>query len=133
MDGMTISSPAIDENGTIYIGAEDFHDNFFAIYSNGTEKWRFDAGDWVDSSPAIAEDGIIYFGSGNGLLNALHPNGTKKWQIGLGNGWVFSSPAIDDNGIIYAASVASSRLCAVYPDNGTIKWKFHANDWIYSL
>ena len=130
MDGMTISSPAIDENGTIYIGAEDFHDSFFAIYPNGTEKWNFDVGAWVDSSPAIGADGTIYFGSMDSRLYALYPDGTKRWRTGLGDGWVKSSPVIDDNGIIYAASVGSSRLCALYP-NGTIIWMFHANDYIY--
>jgi outer membrane protein assembly factor BamB len=129
--GMTISSPAIDENGVIYIGSHEFHDFFFAINPDGSEKWRFDSGDWVDSSPAIAEDGTIYFGCLNGRLFAVNPNGSEKWWRGLGDGWVFSSPVIDDDGVIYAASVGSSRLCAVYP-NGTIKWKFHANDWIYS-
>ena len=131
MDGMMISSPAIDENGTIYIGAEDFHDSFFAIYPNGTEKWRFDTGAWVDSSPAIGEDGTIYFGSHNSKLWALNPDGTEKWKCHLGAGWVFSSPAIYTDGIVYVASLGSSRLCAVYP-NGTIKWGFYANDWIYS-
>ena len=36
MDGSVISSPAIDENGTIYIGAQDFHESFFAINPDGT-------------------------------------------------------------------------------------------------
>ena len=131
MDGMMISSPAIDENGTIYIGAEDFQDSFFAIYPNGTEKWRFGIGNHILSSPAIGSDGIIYVGSNIGKLIATYPNGTEKWRTGLGAGWVFSSPAIDEEGIVYAASLGSSKLCAVYP-NGTIKWDFYANDWIYS-
>ena len=30
---------------------------------DGTQKWAFDIGDWVDSSPAIGADGTIYVGS----------------------------------------------------------------------
>ena len=82
MEGLTFSSPAIDENGIVYIGAEGFHDKFFfAINPNGSEKWIFDPGEWVDSSPAISSDGTIYFGSHNGNLNALYPDGSTKWII----------------------------------------------------
>jgi outer membrane protein assembly factor BamB len=130
MDGRTVSSPAIDENGIIYIGAEDFQDSFFALNPDGSEKWRFTTGEWVDSSPAISSDGTIYFGSNNGNLYALYPNGTIKWCIYIGEGWVVSSPVIDSQGIIYVASVISSKLCAVYP-NGSIKWEFYMQDWVY--
>ena len=131
MEGQADSSPAIDENGTIYIGAQGFHDKFFfAINPNGTEKWSFNPGDWVKSSPALSSDRIIYFGTLNGNLYALYLNGTTKWSTHLGAGWVYSSPAIDIDGTIYAASVGSSRLCAVNP-NGTIKWYFNAEFYIY--
>jgi outer membrane protein assembly factor BamB len=132
MEGQTDSSPAIDNNGTIYIGIQGFNDKFFfAINSNGTEKWSFNPGDWVQSSPALSTDGTMYFGSNNGNLNALNPNGSVKWIRSLGKGWVFSSPAIGNDGTIYAASLASSRLCSISP-NGTIQWFFNASDWIYS-
>jgi outer membrane protein assembly factor BamB len=130
MEGLTVSSPALDENGTIYIGARDFHKSFFAINQNGTEKWRFDAGDWVDSSPVLSADGTVYFGSLNGNLNALNLNGSIKWIRSIGEGWVYSSPAIGTDGTIYAASVNSNRLVAVYP-NGTIRWCFYAEFLIY--
>jgi outer membrane protein assembly factor BamB len=128
--GMTVSSPAIDKNGTIYIGAEDFQKSFFAINPNGTEKWHFASNGWIDASPAIGDDGIIYSGSMNGDLIAFYPNGTIKWRTHIGASWVYSSPVIDDNGTIYVASTGSSRLGAVDP-NGTIKWFFYAEDDIY--
>jgi outer membrane protein assembly factor BamB len=131
MEGQTDSSPAIDENGTVYIGSDGFHDKlFFAINPNGTEKWSFNPGDWVKSSPALSSNGIIYFGTLSGDLYALYPNGTSKWSTHLGAGWVYSSPAIGNDGTIYAASVNSNRLCAVNP-NGTIKWYFYAELLIY--
>ena len=68
------SSPAIDENGIIYVGSWDA--GLYALYSNGTKKWRFGAGDSIASSPAIAADGTIYFGTMGNKIFALHPNGT---------------------------------------------------------
>ena len=123
-----ISSPAIDENGTLYIGT-DSHDGLFAINPDGTEKWRANIGN-ADSSPAIGSDGTIYCGSNHGTLYAINSNGTQKWEVHIGAGWAFSSPLIDENNMIYCASTDSHVLSAVYP-NGTIKWNFYAEDRIY--
>ena len=131
MDGMTISSPAIDMNGIIYIGANNFQKSFFAINPNGTEKWHVGVEEFIFSSPAISSDNTIYVGSNDGGLYAFYPSGTENWRVSLGVGWVRSSPVIGNDGTIYAASLGSSRLCAVSP-NGTIKWYFNATDWIYS-
>jgi outer membrane protein assembly factor BamB len=130
MEGLTISSPAVNNNDTIYIGAEDFQKSFFAINKNGTEGWHFASGGFIDASPAIGEDGVIYSGSMNGDLIAFYPNGTIKWRTHIGADWTYSSPAIGNDGTIYIASVGSSRLCAVNP-NGTIKWFFYAENYIY--
>jgi len=123
-----MSSPAIDKNGTIYLGSGDWE--FFAVYSNGTEKWHFKTSGPIQSSPAIAEDGTIYVGSDDSYLYAIYPNGTKKWRLYIGDGWVCSSPVIDENGIIYVASVNGQNVCAVYP-NGTKKWDFKTGNLIY--
>jgi outer membrane protein assembly factor BamB len=131
LDGLITSSPAIDENGTVYVGGGTTDESLFAFYPNGTKKWSFKTDGHVQSSPAIADDGTIFVGSNDAGLYAIYPNGTEKWRVGLGNGWVKSSPVIDEKGIVYAASVGSGRLCAVYPNNGTIKWDFYADDWIY--
>jgi outer membrane protein assembly factor BamB len=128
MDGWTISSPAIDEQGILYIGAEDLHKSFFAVYSNGSKKFQYDAGDWVDSSPTIGSDGTIYFGSGNNYLNALLPNGTIKWVYYIG--WSFSSPTIDLNGTIYIGS-HDHYLYAINP-NGTQRWRFETGNPVLS-
>ncbi|MEN2984879.1 MAG: PQQ-binding-like beta-propeller repeat protein, partial [Dictyoglomaceae bacterium] len=31
---------------------------------NGTLKWKFKTGNWIESSPAIGKDGTIYVGIG---------------------------------------------------------------------
>ena len=138
--GLITSSPAIDKDGTIYIGTHPTTgiDNFYAINPDGTIKWSFKAGDWtwVDSSPAIAGDGTVYVGCLNGYLYALNPNGTEKWRFhagGEGN-WVYSSPVIADDGTIYFGVVGpgwdKGRLYAVN-SNGTEKWHYDTGFWIY--
>jgi outer membrane protein assembly factor BamB len=126
--GMTTSSPAIDKNGTLYVGSWG-EDCMFAINPDGTEKWRANTGS-TQSSPAIGSDGTIYIGSDSGNLYAINANGTIKWWIHIGASWAYSSPAIDKNGTVYCASVESHRLAAVFP-NGTLKWFFNAESYIY--
>jgi len=129
IDNILDSSPAIDQNGTVYLGSNGWE--LFAIYSNGTEKWRFKAGGAFQSSPAIAEDGTIYVGSDDNFLYAINPDGTLKWKLKVGDGWVYSSPVIDENGIIFAGSTFGKNICAIYP-NGTKKWDFKTGYKIYS-
>ena len=126
---LTYCSPAIDNNGTIYIGSNDWY--FYAFNSEGTLKWRYKAGSGLESSPAIGEDGTIYVGSEDWRLYAFYPNGTKKWSRVIGDGGVYSSIVLDENGIIYATSSWGKNICAIYP-NGTKKWDFKTNDNVYS-
>jgi outer membrane protein assembly factor BamB len=123
------SSPAIDEDGILYLG--DFEYRLNAVYPNGTLKWYYETDGPVQSSPAIGDDGTIYVGSDDNRLYALNPNGTKKWKLKIGDGWVYSSPVIDENGIIFAGSTYGNNICAVYP-NGTKKWDFKTGYKIYS-
>ena len=48
-NGPIYSSPAIANDGTVYIGSND--KKLHAINANGTAKWTFTAGDWIDSTP----------------------------------------------------------------------------------
>jgi len=121
-----LSCPAIDENGTIYVGTAYVNTNLYAITPDGALKWKFPA--QIFSSPAIGIDGTIYFGDANNNINALYPNGTLKWRYTTGHA-VYSSPAIDDDGTIYCGS-HDGNLYALYPNNGTLKWKYGTGDWI---
>jgi outer membrane protein assembly factor BamB len=118
-DGWVEGGPAIDSDGTIYFG--DFDRYLYALYPDGTEKWRYKTGGWISSAPAIAKDDIIYFGSWDTKLYAFNPNGTLKWKIGTG-GSIASSPAIGEDGTIYLGHLDNS-ICAFNP-NGTLKWSY---------
>lgn len=110
-------SPVIDNEGTVYFGA----DGFFAIHPNGTAKWVVDD-TFIDvfSAPAIDKNGIIYVGLDDtpAYLIAFYPNGTEKWRYS--SDLIVSSPVVDTEGIIYFGEY-NGDLNAIYP-NGTMKW-----------
>ena len=127
---MIWSTPAIAEDGTIYITSYDGY--LHALYSNnGTLKWKKSGSGSLSSSPAIGEDGTIYFGAMGpyeiGRIWAVNPNGTEKWHYDTGY-WITSDPAIGDNGTIYIGS-GDSGLYAMYP-NGTLRWQFETGDYV---
>jgi outer membrane protein assembly factor BamB len=129
-DGWADSSPAIDENGIIYIGAY----RLYAVYPNRTLKWDYKLGNIASCSPAIDENGIIYVGTAyvDTNLYAVYPNGTLKWKYKTGN--VFSSPVIGDDGVIYFGQGDGSSagyINALY-SNGTLRWIYQTGNGVYS-
>jgi outer membrane protein assembly factor BamB len=115
-------TPVIDTNGIIYFGCSDRY--LYAVYPNGTLKWKYKAGGiFWGSSPAINEDGTIYVGSWDTGLYAINPDGTKKWRIGIG-GSIASSPAIADDGTIYVGTMSSGNSIVAVNPNGTKKWNY---------
>jgi outer membrane protein assembly factor BamB len=127
--GFALSSPAIDNNGTIYFGS--WH--IYAVYPNGTLKWIYEWENIEHTCPAIDENGVIYVGAYT-TLQAINPNGTLKWKYS-GQGYVHSSPTIDDDGVIYFAAgkdpPKGGHIFATYP-NGTLKWKYPTNHGMFS-
>lgn len=126
-DGTIWSTPAIADDGTIYVGTTDNH--LYAITSNGTLQWMFSTGmgNFIESSPVIGPEGTIYFGCDNNKIYAVNPNGTEKWHYTTGY-FVASSPAIGQDGIIYVGS-GDYFLYALY-NNGTLRWKFGTGDYV---
>jgi outer membrane protein assembly factor BamB len=119
--GEVYSSPAIGNDGTIYITSSDGH--LYAIRPSGNIRWRTDLGyDLLVSSPAIASDGTVYVGSW-GYLYSINQDGSIRWRLPMG---VPSSPTIDMNGTIYVTA-EYTHLVAVYP-NGTVKWTVEIGD-----
>ncbi|HJQ83654.1 MAG TPA: PQQ-binding-like beta-propeller repeat protein [Candidatus Binatia bacterium] len=120
--GAIHSSPAIADDGTIYVGSVDGY--LHAVRSDGTQKWRFPTGGAVWSSPAIANDGTVYVGSTDGNLYAVTPGGGVKWKHPAGSP-IYSSPSLGIDGTIYVGS-NNGYLHAV-TSGGTALWK----SWIY--
>ena len=115
----TESSPALGEDGTIYLGL--WNGDFRAFQPDGSPKWVFHGPREIKSSPAVGADGTIYFGSRDRRLYALTPDGKKKWDFATA-GWIDSSPGLAKDGTIYFGSW-DKNFYAVNPD-GTKRWHF---------
>lgn len=138
------ASPAIGEDGTIYVGVDPYGasmgmtqvvivgNSFYAVNPDGTRKWQFPTNDGVETSPGIGPDGTIYFGSYDSTIYAVTDGGTEgilKWSYKTG-GVVDASPAIGADGTMYIGS-RDSTLYAFNPD-GSIRWTYKAGDGIES-
>ena len=130
--GIVFSSPALGEDGTVYVGAqidlgEDaFAGKLFAINPDGSQKWEFTADDWIDSSPAIGPEGTVYFGCWDNFLYALDPvDGSLLWRFETGN-LIVASPAVAADGTVYVGS-GDGIFYALNPD-GSLKWAFPTTD-----
>jgi outer membrane protein assembly factor BamB len=108
MDNWVDSSPAIGDDGTIYVGSHDSY--LYAVNHDGTLKWKFKTGTSIISSPAVDKNGIVYVGSMDGKLYAVNPDGTERWSIKMLSNqeydkrYVESSPAIGKDGTVYIGS-----------------------------
>ena len=134
------SSPAIDDNGTVYVGSGLHHTDvrggaFYAVNPDGTLEWEYQLGsqEAVRGSPSIGSDGTLYLitvtKSGSDIdshLYAFNPDGTLKWKyenMGLMVDPNFRewTPAISSNDVIYVP--AAGGLYAINAD-GTLRWKY---------
>ena len=136
--GNVVSSPAIAPDGTIYIGVEIGSSTsttpagrVHALRPDGTQKWTYSTGDWVDAAPAIGADGTVYVGCWDGKLHAIKPDGTARWAAPfVASGFIASSPAIGADGTLYFGA-GKGDLHAV-SSGGVLKWTFPAGDWVDS-
>jgi hypothetical protein len=123
----TDSSPALAEDGTIYVGT--FKGRLLAVDPDGRKKWEYSTGHEIRSSPAVGTDGTIYIGGRDRNLHAITPAGQMKWQFKT-DGWVDASPAIaSDNSIIVGSW--DGNLYSISPAGGLI-WSFKTSAPIVS-
>lgn len=143
-----VGSPAICEDGTIYIFCQITYQRIFgtllALNPDGTLKWNYTINDGISAnmygSPAIGADGTIYFSDSFAQGSAwyfnyyaLNSNGTLKWNYTdtnvVSGAYTTSSPAIGPDGTIYfrvdfmnqGLGNTQNKLVAMNP-NGTVKW-----------
>jgi len=121
----SFSSPAVAEDGTIYIGSTDR--SLVAVDPLGEVRWALaDTGGgsgWVRSSPAIGQDGTVYAVDASGDLIAVSGEGRVLRRTALSGGMQtggYSSPAVAEDGTVYA--VGSDVLFAFSP-GGEELWR----------
>jgi outer membrane protein assembly factor BamB len=136
---MSFASPAIDQNGVIYLGVEGYWDNanysnVYAINPDGTQRWKYpvDGNRPVRASAAIGPDGRIYIATkANGAslpakLLALSSSGQKVWEYTVDSihqtpDDSYSSPSVGADGLIYFGA-ETGFVYALNPD-GSLNWK----------
>lgn len=105
------SSPMVDNDGTIYIGAHtddgNLSSSLYAINPDGTMKWRYELGTGTTIpylSPVKCPDGNIVIGN-RGTNGSVHKvdvlNGTQIWRTKSPNGGANAGLAVDAMGVIY--------------------------------
>ncbi len=134
-EGLVFSSPAIRDDGTIYVGSHD--STLYALRDGFNEpvlKWSLnEPEEEIRSSPAIGPDGTVYMGSDDGTLYAVEDQENSpdlKWSFEEPTEEISSSPIIGSNGIIYVGS-DDGNLYAV-EDDGNEKWVFETDGRIDS-
>lgn len=113
------SSPALGQDGTIYVGTWEGY--LIAFTPNGAERWRFKTGFEIASSPAVGADNTVYVGCRDRKLYAVDRLGHKRWAWKTG-GWVDASAALGADGTVYFGSW-DRTFYALNPD-GSKKWAF---------
>lgn len=63
-------------------------------------KWKFDAGNGIETGATIGPDGTIYFGTFEDNFFALNPDGSEKWRFTRLGEQFRSTPTIAKDGTI---------------------------------
>ncbi len=129
------STPIVDANGVVYVGSADH--NFYAINSDGSEKWRFPTGEIIDSSGALLPGNVVIFPSGDGFLYVLRMlDGLELTRFDARvaphtgyNNWWEGNIAVGYDGVLYAGNT-NFNYYAINPD-GKLRWTYAtgANNW----
>jgi len=127
------ASPAIAEDGTIYIADDD---GFVIAVTPGVAapKWAFNTGPTgIESSPVIGPDGTVYIGTSSDRVYAFDgQTGAVKagWPFTEPGDVVYSSPAIAEDGTVYVGS-GDKKLYAI-SSNGAKLWSFETGGFVDS-
>ena len=127
------TSPAIAEDGTVYIGDEDGY--VIAITpGNDIPKWFFNTGlEGIESSPVLGPDGTVYIGTGDDRVFAFDgQTGAVKsgWPFTEPGDVVYSTPAIAENGTVYVGS--GDRNLYALSSGGQKLWSFATGGFVDS-
>lgn len=120
--GKIFTTPAVADDGTVYVGAQD--DHLYAIAKDGTERWSYRTNGDNDSSPVIGDDGTVYFGSDDRHVYALSPEGQLRWSKELG-GMVRAPVALGRDGSLYVGVFGPRpRVVCLDQRDGAERWHF---------
>ncbi|MHA1419394.1 MAG: outer membrane protein assembly factor BamB family protein [Candidatus Heimdallarchaeaceae archaeon] len=116
-DGRVRASPSIDREGILYVGTKhDTLSELFAIYPNGTIKWRKTPFQDLYSTPALGSDNRLYLGAEGQKLHIINRvNGEIIQTMSLVSDVTWCSPVISDGYILVGDMVGN--LYALQEEN----------------
>jgi WD40 repeat protein len=127
--GNTISNmttPMITSDGTI-IACNGFGGTVFAINPNGTLKWKYEIGEWIQQRGInIGKDGTIYVIDIYRTLHAISLNGKLLWTLSLEDlgSYVTQGTSFSPDGKTLYTRGQFNALIAVDVNTKSIKWTF---------
>ncbi|MDQ3024020.1 MAG: PQQ-binding-like beta-propeller repeat protein, partial [bacterium] len=139
-DEMRPCGPSVGADGTVYFGTTYLGENYstpplgslWAVSSVGTVNWKHELPGHARYHPAIASDGTVIIGSAKSspfpgtqnCLCAVNPDGTRRWNYGLGTlNSPATTPAIDVDGNVYVCfSANGDSWLDVLSSAGNFKW-----------
>ncbi len=92
--------------------------------TNGSVRWTYNANSRTFASPAVAAGGTIYVPTAAGV-DAVNPNGTRRWRWSAGISVPFCTPAIGVDGTIYVIGNPNDALLIALNPNGTVRWSLY--------
>ena len=143
--GSILSSPALDENNTVYFGSNDGF--VYGINrTTGDLIWQYDANitnpnpdiNPIYTSPSVDASNNVIIGNGSYMNGELYyldgsNNGIKIWSETYDNdiGPFYNTVAINDsNNTIYLSTIA--YVYAINRVDGTEKWKYRKSNYYYT-
>jgi outer membrane protein assembly factor BamB len=121
-DTFLLSTPAVDTDGTTYVGSIDHH--LYAVAADGRMRWDYRSGGEISSSPVIGDDGTLYFGSDDRHVHALTRDGELRWSTDV-DGFVRAPVALGRDGSVLAGVYGPRpRLVALDGATGELRWSF---------
>ncbi|HJK92003.1 MAG TPA: PQQ-binding-like beta-propeller repeat protein, partial [Polyangiaceae bacterium LLY-WYZ-15_(1-7)] len=121
-NGKIFTTPAVDEDGTVYVGSQD--DHLYAVAADGRLRWSYRTEGDNDSSPVIGDDGTIYFGSDDHKVYALTRDGALRWSTDL-EGMVRAPIGLSLDGAVLAGVFGPRpRVVSLDASSGDVRWYF---------
>lgn len=102
------TSPVIAGDGTVYLSSTG--GTVQARFTDGGEKWSFNAGARLYASPVLGLDGEVLIGDTRGRFRALDPDdGEVRWTVGnLGS--IRATAAVSDDGTVFVGTEGGQLL-----------------------
>jgi outer membrane protein assembly factor BamB len=125
--GHIVATPALDGE-TLYVADGLGVVHSVNVTTGVVSNAIFKADDRIWGGPAFA-GGTLYVGSLDGTVDALAPDGSRRWSEDVGDAVAGDVTANGDT--VYAGTL-ESRFVALDAATGTERWRFHGADWFWA-